>query len=198
MEILTNFEQINWHWTKIKQNKLEKSLKLINDYLMKNVENGNSAELLLLTAINNFIKMLNICEISFLDTKKQLQTFFDILITDTIIAPLITENTRNKLIMNIQEINNEYNANQLKIEIYKFILFLVSIFERIINKRILENSIEYSSRKNKETKKQKIINLYMKNPNIKQKQAAERIGSSLSYVKKVMKEYRKSQGIQKK
>lgn len=198
MEILTNFEQINWHWTKIKQNKLEKSLKLINDYLMKNAENGNSAELLLLTAINNFINMLNAYEIRLADTKKQLQTFLDTLITDTIIAPLITENAKHKLIINIQEINNEYSTDQLKIEIYKFILFLVNIFERIVNKRILENSIEYSSRKNKETKKQKIINLYIKNPSIKQKQVAERIGSSLSYVKKVMKEYRKLQGIQKK
>lgn len=34
MEIFTNFKQIEWHWNKTKQKKLETSLKLLNKYLI--------------------------------------------------------------------------------------------------------------------------------------------------------------------
>ena len=81
---------------------------------------------------------------------------------------------------------------------YKIEEILTSIFERLVNVEILEKNINFTTKKKKKTKKQEIIELFLKNNDIKQQQIAERLGSSLSYVKKVLSKFKNTKSNPKK
>ena len=191
MEIFANFKLINWHWTKIKQKSLEKSLKHIDFYLLSVESLNNKSELLLLTTINGIIDLLNNYNQTFVSIQQTLQATFDMLILDENIKILIGNKLISQIKENIQSINYDYNSEKLKIEIYRFLQILISIFERLINVEMLEKEITFVTKKNKITKKQEIIEFYLKNKNINQPQIAKRLNTSLSYVKKVLSNYRK-------
>ena len=90
---------------------------------------------------------------------------------------------------NIQAIDSDYDRVTLQIEIYRFLIFIVSIFERVANISVFENHINFSVRKSTITKQQKIIQYYINNKSITQKQISEILGTSLAYVKKVINSY---------
>ena len=190
MEIFANFKLIKWHWTKTKQKKLEKSLKHIDEYLLSIEELNNKSELLLLTTINSIINLLETYNHTYSNTRQILQSTFDMLVLDENIKILIGMKLISQMYENIQAIDSDYNNEQLKIEIYKFLQFLASIFERLVNVEILEKNINFTTKKKKKTKKQEIIELFLKNDGIKHQQIAERLGSSLSYVKKVLSKFK--------
>lgn len=198
MEIFANFKLIKWHWTKTKQKKLEKSLKYIDEYLLSIEELNNKSELLLLTTINNIIDLLDTYNHTSSNTKQILQSTFDMLVLDENIKILMGMKLISQMYENIQAIDSDYNNEQLKVEIYRFLQFLTSIFERLVNVEILEKNINFTTKKKKKTKKQEIIELFLKNNDIKQQQIAERLGSSLSYVKKVLSKFKNTKSNPKK
>ena len=198
MEIFANFKLIKWHWTKTKQKKLEKSLKYIDEYLLSIEELNNKSELLLLTTINSIIDLLDTYNHTSSNTRQILQSTFDMLVLDENIKILIGTKLISQMHENIQAIDSDYNNEQLKIEIYRFLQFLTSIFERLINVEILEKNITFSTKKTKITKKQEIIEFYLKNKNINQSQIAKRLNTSLSYVKKVLSKFKNTKSNPKK
>ena len=198
MEIFANFKLIKWHWTKTKQKKLEKSLKYIDEYLLSIEELNNKSELLLLTTINSIIDLLDTYNHTSSNTRQILQSTFDMLVLDENIKILIGTKLISQMHENIQAIDSDYNNEQLKIEIYRFLQFLTSIFERLINVEILEKNITFSTKKKKITKKQEIIEFYLKNKNINQSQIAKRLNTSLSYVKKVLSKFKNTKSNPKK
>lgn len=189
MEIFTNFKQIEWHWNKTKQKKLETSLKLLDKYLISIDAQENKTELLLHTATNNIIELLNDNNLTFGVCKLRLQVVYDTLILDTNISTLVSEKVKSQFCENIQAIDSDYDRVTLQIEIYRFLIFIVSIFERVANISVFENHINFSVRKSKITKQQKIIQYYINNKSITQKQISEILGTSLAYVKKVINSY---------
>ena len=198
MEIFANFKLIKWHWTKTKQKKLEKSLKYIDEYLLSIEELNNKSELLLLTTINNIIDLLATYNHTSSNTRQILQSTFDMLVLDENIKILMGMKLISQMYESIQAIDSDYNNEQLKVEIYRFLQFLTSIFERLVNVEILEKNINFTTKKKKKTKKQEIIELFLKNNDIKQQQIAERLGSSLSYVKKVLSKFKNTKSNPKK
>ena len=176
MEIFANFKLIKWHWTKTKQKKLQK----------------------LLTTINSIIDLLDTYNHTSSNTRQILQSTFDMLVLDENIKILIGTKLISQMHENIQAIDSDYNNEQLKIEIYRFLQFLTSIFERLINVEILEKNITFSTKKTKITKKQEIIEFYLKNKNINQSQIAKRLNTSLSYVKKVLSKFKNTKSNPKK
>lgn len=198
MEIFANFKLIKWHWTKTKQKKLEKSLKYIDEYLLSIEELNNKSELLLLTTINSIIDLLDTYNHTSSNTRQILQSTFDMLVLDENIKILIGTKLISQMHENIQAIDSDYNDEQIKIEIYRFLQFLTSIFERLINVEILEKNITFSTKKKKITKKQEIIEFFLKNKNINQPQIAKRLNTSLSYVKKVLSKFNNTKSNPKK
>ena len=128
MEIFANFKLIKWHWTKTKQKKLEKSLKYIDEYLLSIEELNNKSELLLLTTINSIIDLLDTYNHTSSNTRQILQSTFDMLVLDENIKILIGTKLISQMHENIQAIDSDYNNEQLKIEIYRFLQFLTSIY----------------------------------------------------------------------
>ncbi|MDO5307119.1 MAG: hypothetical protein Q4E83_05110 [bacterium] len=189
MEIFTNFKQIEWHWNKTKQKKLETSLKHLDKYLISIDAQENKTELLLHTATNNIIELLNDNNLTFGVCKQRLQVVYDTMILDTNISTLVSEKVKSQFCENIQAIDSNYDRVALQIEIYRFLIFIVGIFERIANISVFENHINFSVRKSKITKQQKIIQYYINNKSITQKQISEILGTSLAYVKKVINSY---------
>ena len=198
MEIFANFKLIKWHWTKTKQKKLEKSLKYIDEYLLSIEELNNKSELLLLTTINSIIDLLDTYNHTSSNARQILQSTFDMLVLDENIKILIGTKLISQMHENIQAIDSDYNDEQIKIEIYRFLQFLTSIFERLINVEILEKNITFSTKKKKITKKQEIIEFFLKNKNINQPQIAKRLNTSLSYVKKVLSKFNNTKSNPKK
>lgn len=98
MENFTNFKQIEWHWNKTKQKKLETSLKLLDKYLISIDTQENKTELLLHTATNNIIELLNDNNLTFGVCKQRLQVVYDTLILDTNISTLVSEKSKKPIL----------------------------------------------------------------------------------------------------